>query len=76
MDYLILTVKSKIQTTCGEVEQISYLCVNGISRCKNSQGQDVLQFVISGYGQQVPIENVLCITPSTPTPDQYAAFKK
>lgn len=75
MDYLILTVKSKIQTTCGEVEQICYLCVNSIARCKDHQGKDVLQFVMSGVGQQVPVENVICITPATPTHTQVSALK-
>lgn len=76
MAYLILTEKFKVKTTSGEVDQISYLCVNGISRCKDLDGKDILQFVCSGYRGQVPIENVLCLTPSTPTPDQYEAFKK
>lgn len=75
MDYLILTIKTKVQTTCGEVDGIAYLCVTGISRCKNAEGKDVIQFVISGTGNQVPVENVLCITPSTPTPQQYEVFK-
>lgn len=75
MDYLILTVKQKIQATCGEVEQIGYICVNGISRCKNAQGQDTLQFVSSGYAGSVLIENVVCITSATPTPDVVAVLK-
>lgn len=75
MDYLILTVKQKIQTTCGEVEQIGYLCVNAISRCKNAQGKDILQFVISGGAGSVFVEDVVCITPSTPTPTQISSLK-
>ena len=71
MDYLILTIK----TNYNGWESVAYLCVNGISRCKNSDGKEVLQYVISGVGQQTPIEDVLCITPSTPTPTQYEAFK-
>lgn len=70
MDYLILTVKQKIKTTTGEFDQIGYVCVNAISRCKNAAGKDVLQFVSSGIGQQVPIEDIIAITPATPTPDQ------
>lgn len=76
MDYLILTIKTMIQTTCGEVENIGYVCVNGISRCKDKDGRDGISFVSSGYQGFVPIENVLCIAPSTPTPDQYSAFRK
>lgn len=71
MDYLILTTKTKQ----GEYEGIAYLCVNGISRCKSVDGKDIIQYVISGTGQQIPIEDVLCITPNTPTPQQYEVFK-
>ena len=76
MDYLILTIKQKIQTTCGEVEQVGYVCVNSISRCKNKEGQDGISFVSSGYQGFAPIESVICITPSTPTHDQYTALRK
>lgn len=75
MDYLILTAKFKIQTANGEFEQISYICANGISRCKNKDGKDVLQYVSSGFGYQIPIEDVIALTPSTPTPDQVSALK-
>lgn len=75
MDYLILTAKFRIQGTCGEFEQISYICANGISRCKNKEGKDVLQYVSSGFGYQIPIEDVIAITPSTPTPDQVNVLK-
>lgn len=75
MDYLILTIKTKYPTTCGEVDGVAYLCVQGISRCKNAEGKDGIQFVISGTQGFVSIENVLCITPSTPTPQQYEIFK-
>ena len=75
MDYLILTVKQKVQTTCGDVDTIGYICVNGISRCKNAEGKDGILFVSSGYQGFVLIENVLCITPSTPVQTQVEAFK-
>lgn len=75
MDYLILTIKVKYQTTCGDADGVAYLCANGISRCKDENGKDGIQFVISGGRGWVPIENVLCITPSTPTPQQYEVFK-
>ena len=71
MDYLILTIKSKF----NGYDSIEYLCVNSISRCKNTEGKDVIQFIISGHGKQVLVEDVLCITPSTPTPDQYRVFE-
>lgn len=75
MDYLILTIRQMVNTSCGEVESIGYICAQGISRCKNEKGQDGISFVSSGYQQFMPIENVLCITPSTPTQSQYSAFK-
>jgi hypothetical protein len=75
MDYLILTIKTKIQTACGEVDNIGYVCANGISRCKNAEGKDGISFVSSGYQGFVPVENILCITPSTPVQTQVEAFK-
>jgi hypothetical protein len=75
MDYMILTVKCKVRATCGEVEVINYICANSIARCKNSQGQDVLQFVSSGVGQQIPMESVIAITASTPSSAAVAALR-
>jgi hypothetical protein len=66
MDYLILTVRQKVQTTTGEIDSVGYVCVNSIARCVNAEGKDIIQFVCSGRANQVLIENVICITPSTP----------
>lgn len=71
MDYLILTIKTKYNGHEG----IAYLCVNSISRCKSVEGEDIIQYVISGTGQSVAVKDVLCITPSTPTPQQYEVFR-
>lgn len=72
MDFLILTIKTKY----GDHEEgVAYLWVNSISRCKSAEGEDIIQYVISGTGQYVPVKDVLCITPSTPTPQQYQVFK-
>lgn len=75
MDYLILTVKQKIYVAGKSYDQIVYICANSISRCKNADGKDVIQYVMSGVGQQTLIENVICITPVTPTPNQIEALK-
>ena len=75
MDYFIITVKTKVQTTCGEVTHIGFVCANSLTRCKNDKGEDILTCVSSGYASTIPMSSVICITAATPTPDQISALR-
>jgi hypothetical protein len=76
VDYLILTMIQHVVYGGVEYDNLVYICANSISRCKNVLGQDVLQYVSSGVGQQVLMKDVVAITPATPSGTAVAELRK
>jgi hypothetical protein len=76
VDYLILTMIQHVVYGGVAYDNLVYVCANSISRCKNAQGEDVLQYVSSGVGQQIPMKDVVAITPATPGGTALAELRK
>jgi len=68
MNYFLLTARTQ--------HGLGYWCANGITRFTNDAGEDCVMFICSSVPTILKIKDVICITPTTPTPDQIAALSK